>query len=50
MNRENKRKTFEPGYYKTHPCSETFTCRSCGRLVTPGEAGAGWSSSPPRAL
>ena len=22
MNRENKRKTFEKGYYKTHPCND----------------------------
>ena len=22
MNRENKRKTFEKGYYKTHACKE----------------------------
>ena len=27
MNRENKRKTFEKGYYKTHPCNDTFTCK-----------------------
>ena len=27
MNRENKRKTFEKGYYKTHPCNDTFTRR-----------------------
>lgn len=24
MNRENKRKTFEKVYYKTHPCNDTF--------------------------
>ena len=23
MNRENKRKQYEKGYYKTHPCGET---------------------------
>ena len=31
MNRENKRKSFEKGYYKTHPCHDSFTCRICGR-------------------
>ncbi len=31
MNRENKRKTFEKGYYKTHACNDTFTCKVCGR-------------------
>lgn len=39
MNRENKKRSYEKGYYKTHPCGETFTCKVCGRLVTPGEAG-----------
>ena len=32
MNRENKRRTFEKGYYKTHACTDSFTCRVCGRL------------------
>ena len=30
MNRENKRKTFEKDYYKTHACSDTFVCKVCG--------------------
>ena len=38
MNRENKRKQYEKGYYKTHACEETFTCRNCGRLVVPAGA------------
>jgi len=40
MNRENKRKSFDPKYYKTHPCNESFVCKVCGRLVTPGGAGS----------
>ena len=40
MNRENKRKTFEKGYYKTHSCKDTFTCKVCGRLCTPQNAGS----------
>lgn len=32
MNRENKRKKYENGYYKNHPCNNTFTCKVCGRL------------------
>ena len=53
MNRENKRKTFEKGYYKTHACNDTFTCKVCGRVCTPQNAGsdyrhpgtyAGWYS------
>lgn len=38
MNRENKRKQYEKGYYKNHSCDETFTCKVCGRLVTPNNA------------
>ncbi len=33
MNRENKRKYYEKGYYRTHPCAESFHCKVCGRLV-----------------
>lgn len=32
MNRENKRKSFEKGYYKTHACNDSFTCKFCGAL------------------
>lgn len=39
MNRENKRRKYEKGYYKTHPCTDSFTCKVCGRLVV--SAGAG---------
>ena len=35
MNRENKRKSFEKGYYKTHACTDSFDCKLCGRLVVP---------------
>ena len=40
MNRENKRKLYEKGYYKNHPCDEVFTCRVCGRTVVPEGAGS----------
>lgn len=46
MNRENKRKAFEKGYYKTHACSDTFICKVCGRTVVPENAGSG----PPQPL
>ena len=39
MNREHKRKSFDKGYYQTHSCSETFTCKVCGRIVVPEGAG-----------
>ena len=50
MNRENKRKKFEKGYYKNHPCQESFTCKSCGRLVTPGGAGSDHRHHCPNSL
>ena len=40
MNRENKRKQYEKGYYKTHPCDDSFTCRNCGYPVVPAGAGS----------
>ena len=30
MNQENKRKQYQKGYYKTHACDDSFTCRVCG--------------------
>ena len=38
MNGENKRKKYEKGYYKNHPCNDTFTCKVCGRPVIPNGA------------
>jgi DNA-directed RNA polymerase subunit RPC12/RpoP len=35
MNRENKRKKYEKGYSQTHACNDTFTCKVCGRQVSP---------------
>ena len=40
MNRDNKRKKFEKGYYKNHPCNDSFTCKVCSRLVTSDGAGS----------
>jgi hypothetical protein len=40
MNRENKKKSFEKGYYKKHPCNDTFICKVCGRTVVPTGAGS----------
>ena len=39
MNRENKKKTYQKGYYKNHACNDSFECKFCGRLMT--SAGAG---------
>ena len=50
MNRENKRKLYEKGYYKTHACNDTFTCKVCGRVCTPQNAGSDHRNHCPNCL
>ena len=50
MNRENKRKSFEKGYYRDHACKETFTCKVCGRPVVPEGAGSSHRNHCPNCL
>lgn len=50
MNRENKRKLYEKGYYKTHPCDEVFTCRVCARTIVPQGAGSAHRNHCPNCL
>lgn len=50
MNRENKRKQYKKGYYKTHPCGESFTCRNCGYPVSPAGAGSDHRNHCPNCL
>ena len=50
MNRENKRRQYEKGYYKTHACDESFTCKNCGRLVVPVGAGSDHRNHCPNCL
>ena len=50
MNRENKRRKYEKGYYKTHPCTESFTCKVCGRLVVSAGAGSSHRNHCPNCL
>ena len=50
MNRENKRKQFEKGYYKNHACEKSFTCKVCGRLVVPAGAGSDHRNHCPNCL
>ena len=50
MNRENKRKSFEKGYYKTHACNDAFTCKVCGRPVVAAGAGGGHRNHCPNCL
>lgn len=50
MNRENKRKLYTKGYYKNHPCDETFICKNCGRTVVPEGAGSNHRNHCPYCL
>lgn len=50
MNRENKRKSFEKGYYKRNPCNEGFKCKSCHFDVFPAGAGSGHRNHCPHCL
>lgn len=50
MNRENKRKNYEKGYYKTHPCEESFLCKNCGYPVSPMGAGTEHRNHCPNCL
>ena len=50
MNRENKRKQYQKGYYKTHVCDDSFTCRVCGRPVVPAGAGSDHRNHCPNCL
>ncbi len=50
MNRENKRKKYEKGYYKTHACTESFVCKVCGRLVVSGGSGSDHRNHCPNCL
>lgn len=50
MNRENKRKQYAKGYYKTNSCDDSFTCKLCGRLVVPEGAGSKHRNHCPNCL
>ena len=50
MNRENKKIRYEKGYYKTHPCTDSFTCRNCGWLVVSDGAGSAHRNHCPNCL
>ena len=50
MNRENKRRQYETGYFKTHPCHDTFRCKHCGREVVPEGSGTEHRNHCPNCL
>ena len=37
MNRENKRRRYEKGYYRNHACNDSFTCKVCGKTFIAGQ-------------
>ena len=50
MNRENKKRQYDRHYYQTHPCTDSFTCKHCGRLVVSAGAGTGHRNHCPNCL
>ena len=50
MNRENKRRTYVKGYYKKHPCSDSFICKNCGWAVNQNGAGTARRNHCPNCL
>lgn len=50
MNRENKRIRYQKGYYKNHSCSDSFTCKVCGRIVVSAGAGSNHRNHCPNCL
>ena len=50
MNREHKRRQFETHYYKNHPCTDSFACKHCGRLVVSAGSGSGHRNHCPNCL
>ncbi len=50
MNRENKRRSFEKGYYRNHACQDRFICKVCGREVVPQGAGSDHRNHCPNCL
>ena len=50
MSYKNKRNLHEKGYYRTHPCKESFVCRVCGWQVSPENAGTEHRNHCPNCL
>lgn len=50
MNRENKKRKYDKRYFKTHPCTDAFTCKTCGWLVVSDGAGSNHRNHCPSCL
>jgi len=50
MNRENKRIQYTKGYFRSHACKDSFTCKVCGRPVVPEGAASEHRNHCPNCL
>lgn len=50
MSYKHKRNLHEKGYYRTHPCTESFVCQVCGQTVLPENAGTEHRNHCPNCL
>ncbi len=50
MNRENKKRKYDKRYYRTHPCTDAFTCKVCGWPVVSAGAGSSHRNHCPNCL
>lgn len=50
MNRENKKRKYDRKYFRTHPCTDSFTCKVCGWPVVSAGAGSGHRNHCPNCL
>ncbi len=48
--KQDEMKVRKKGYYKDHPCTETFTCTTCGKEVLPEGAGTEHRNHCPNCL
>ena len=50
MNRENKKRKYDKRYFRTHPCTDAFTCKVCGWPVVSAGAGTNHRNHCPHCL
>ena len=50
MNRENKKRKYDRRYFRTHPCTDSFTCKNCGWPVVSVGAGSSHRNHCPNCL
>lgn len=50
MNREKKKRKYDKKYFRTHPCTDSFTCKICGWPVVSAGAGSSHRNHCPNCL